>query len=188
MTVSYVPTVGFSFASVSDTFRFPTPDELDGQIGFSQERIATFYKTLKLLGMDPTNDVEQNQQISERFPNFLYTPYIDIYSDVLTNYQNIKDTNTSISKSKGLIARVYLSGVGNPQNTNGNTDLGTVPFIMTADLNNAKIIQWSPDVAVPSIDFQVLDQYNQLLPMGPSLTSSDTKFQTEFQMTLLCSE
>ena len=188
MTVSYVPTVGFSFASAIDTFRFPTPDELDGQIGFTQEQIATFYKTLRLLGMDPTNDVEQNQQISERIPIFLYTPYIDIYSDVLTNYQNIKDTNTSISKSKGLIARVYLSGVGNPQNTNGNTDLGTVPFIMTADLNSPKIIQWTPDVAVPSIDFQVFDQYNQLLPMGPPLTSSDTKYQTEFQITLLCSE
>lgn len=188
MTVSYSPTVGFSFASVLDTFRFPTPDELDGQIGFTQEQIATFYKTLRLLGMDPTNDVENDQQISERIPIFLYTPYIDIYSDVLTNYQNIKDTNTSISKSKGLIARVYLSGVGNPQNTNGNTDLGTVPFIMTADLNSPKIIQWTPDVAVPSIDFQVFDQYNQLLPMGPPVTSSDTKYQTEFQITLLCSE
>jgi hypothetical protein len=188
MTVQYFPNSGFKFESVADTFRFPTPEELDGQIGFSQERIATFYKTLRLLGMTPENDVENNEQSSTRFPIFLYTPYIDIYSDVLTNYQDMKDTNTSISKNKGLIARVYLSGVGNPQNTNGNTDLGTVPFIMTADLNNPKIIQWSPDVAVPSIDFQVYDQYNQLLPMGPLVTSADTKYQTEFQITLLCSE
>ena len=188
MTVSYVATVGFSFVSVADTFRFPTPQELDGQIGFTQERINTFYKTLRLLGMDPTNDVERNQQISEKFPIFLYTPYLDIYSDVLTNYQDVKDTNTSVSKNKGLVARVYLSGTGGLQNTNGNTDLGTVPFIMTADLNSPKIIQWSPDVAVPSVDFQVLDQYNQLLPMGPLESSSDSKFQTEFQITLLCSE
>jgi hypothetical protein len=188
MTVQYFPNSGFKFESLLDSFRFPTPEELDGQIGFSQERIASFYKTLRLLGMTPENDVENNEQSSTRFPIFLYTPYIDIYSDVLTNYQDVKDTNTSISKNKGLIARVYLSGTGGLQNTNGNTDLGTVPFIMTADLNSPKIIQWSPDVAVPSVDFQVYDQYNQLLPMGPSQTSPDTKYQTEFQITLLCSE
>jgi hypothetical protein len=89
-------------------------------------------------------------------------------------------------KNKGLIARVYVSGTG-IQNT---TELGTVPFTFIADLNSPKIIQWSPDIAVPSIDFQVYDQYNQLLPMGPVIqsVSNDNKHQTEFQITLLCSE
>jgi hypothetical protein len=121
-------------------------------------------------------------QISYEYPNFLYTPYIDIYSDVLTNYQNIKDNNTSIAKPKGLIARILLSGVGNPQFTTETSALGCTPFVMTADLNSPKVIRWSPDVAVPSIDFQLIDCYGNFIP------GDVERYPTEFQMTLLCVE
>ena len=186
MIVTYSPTVGFSFSSATDTFSFVPPSYLKGQFNYPDDQVTNMYKTLRLLGMTPKNDVQDDQHISDAFPIFLYTPYIDIYSDILTNYQNIKDTNTSVLKNKGLIARVYVSGTG-LQNT---TDLGTVPFTFIADLNSPKIIQWSPDIAVPSIDFQVYDQYNQLLPMGPVIqsVSNDNKHQTEFQITLLCTE
>jgi hypothetical protein len=186
MIVTYSPTVGFSFSSATDTFSFVAPSYLKAQFNYPDDQVTNIYKTLRLLGMTPKNDVQDDQHISDAFPIFLYTPYIDIYSDILTNYQNIKDTNTSVLKNKGLIARVYVSGTG-LQNT---TDIGTVPFTFIADLNSPKIIQWSPDIAVPSIDFQVYDQYNQLLPMGPVIqsVSNDNKHQTEFQITLLCTE
>jgi hypothetical protein len=100
----------------------------------------------------------------------------------LTNYQDVKDTNTATTKFKGLIARVYLSSTGNIQSTSNASALGTEPFVMTADLNTPKIIQWTPDIAVPSIDIQLFDQYSQLIP-GPA-----EGFSTEFQMTLLCVE
>ena len=121
-------------------------------------------------------------QLSFEYPNFLYTPYIDIYSDVLTNYQNIKDTNTSIAKPKGLIARIFLSGVGSPQYTTETFALGASPFVMTADLNSPKVIKWTPDVAVPSIDFQLRDCYGDFIP------GDVERYPTEFQMTLLCVE
>ena len=186
MIVTYSPTVGFSFSSATDTFSFVPPSYLKGQFDYPDDQVTNVYRTLRLLGMTIKNSEQENQHISDAFPIFLYTPYIDIYSDILTNYQNIKDTNTSVLKNKGLIARVYVSGTG-LQNT---TDIGTVPFTFIADLNSPKIIQWSPDIAVPSIDFQVYDQYNQLLPMGPMIqsVSNDNKYQTEFQITLLCSE
>ena len=61
----------------------------------------------------------------------------------------------------------------------------------------SKIIRWSPDEAVPSLDFQLRDQYgdliytsfnneNQDLPEPNPLPES--VFYTEFQMTLLCIE
>jgi hypothetical protein len=53
---------------------------------------------------------------------------------------------------------------------------------MTADLNTPKVIQWSPDVAVPSIDFQLRDCYGDLIP------GDVERYPTEFQMTLLCIE
>jgi hypothetical protein len=101
---------------------------------------------------------------------------------VLTNYQKIKDTNTSIIAPKGLVARLYFSGVGSPQTTGSLSALGTAPFVMTADLNFPKVITWTPEQTVTSIDFQLRDCYGDLLP------GYEEGYSTEFQMTLLCTE
>jgi hypothetical protein len=60
--------------------------------------------------------------------------------------------------------------------------LGSAPFVMTSDLNSPKVIEWTPDVAVPSIDFQLRDCYGELIP------GDVEKYPSEFQMTLLCLE
>jgi hypothetical protein len=184
LTVAYSLTNGFTFTSGNATnFSFPSPEVLLGY-GYTQPQINTILKTYKTIGMNFENSEITNQpsQTSFEYPNFLYTPYIDIYSDVLTNYQRIKDTNTSIAKPKGLIARIYLSGVGSPQYTTETFALGSSPFVMTADLNTPKVIQWSRDVAVPSIDFQLRDCYGDFIP------GDVERYPTEFQMTLLCIE
>jgi len=184
LTVTYNLLDGFTFTSGAPTnFSFPSPEFLLAN-GYTQTQIETVLKTYRTIGMNFEN-AEQTAtptQISYEYPNFLYTPYIDIYSDVLTNYQNIKDNNTSIAKPKGLIARILLSGVGNPQFTTETSALGCTPFVMTADLNSPKVIRWSPDVAVPSIDFQLIDCYGDFIP------GDVERYPTEFQMTLLCVE
>jgi hypothetical protein len=167
---------GFIFSSVIRTISFSNPLSVPADI---RDNVL---KTYRLLGITKNNITSSNTQTSLDYPSFLYTPYIDIYSDVLTNYQNIKDTNTTVQKFKGLVARIYLSGTGNVQLTTPDAALGSAPFIMTADLNNCKVIQWTPDVAVPSIDFQLFDQYSELIP------GAAEGFSTEFQMTLLCVE
>lgn len=175
MTVTFNNRLGFTFTSTNSTpFYFPDPT---GLAGFDD-----IFRTYRLLGITIANAVPAVSQTSFQYPNFLYTPYIDIYSDVLTNYQTVKDTNTSVAKPKGLIARVYLSGVGNPQITTDTTALGTAPFVMTADLNSPKVIRWNPDVAVPNIDFQLRDCYGDFIP------GQEEGLHTEFQMTLLCVE
>lgn len=178
MTVVFDEKDGFTFTSTGTVFYFPDPVAVP-LVGLDALNV---YKTYKMIGITIANGVPSAIQNSYDYPNFLYTPYIDIFSDVLTNYQDVKDTTTAATKFKGLIARVYLSGTGNIQNTVGVSALGSEPYVMTADLNNPKIIQWSPDVAVPSIDFQLYDQYSELIP-GPA-----EGFSTEFQMTLLCIE
>ena len=187
LTVAFSERNGFTFTSGNATgFAFPSVDYLILR-GFNFNQINIILKTYKTLGINTENSELQNPaglpaQTSFEYPNFLYTPYIDIYSDILTNYQTIKDTNTSVAKPKGLIARILLSGVGNPQYTTGAMALGSTPFVMTADLNTPKIIQWSRDVAVPSIDFQLRDCYGDLIP------GDVERYPTEFQMTLLCIE
>jgi hypothetical protein len=175
MTVTFLPRDGFQFLSTANLpFYFPDPS--------NRTNSTVIYKTYRLLGMTVVNSLPAVNQTSFDYPNFLYTPYIDFYSDILTNYQSVKDTNTSVAKPKGLVARVYVSGTGQIQVTGSTSALGTAPFVMTSDLNTPKVIRWSPDVAVPSIDFQLLDQYGDLIP------GADQGFSTEFQMTLLCVE
>jgi len=194
LEVTYRPQDGFKFKSSfpnapANAYRLFVPEPgVFVTIGFPQDTINRILKTYKMLGLTaangPLNPVSSTpiEQISTHYPNFLYTPYIDFYSDVLTNYQDVKDTNTSTAKPKGLLARVYLSGSGAVQTQTGLGALGDKSFVMTADLNNPKVIQWSPDVAVPSIDFQLRDCYGDLIP------GVQEKFPTEFQMTLLCVE
>ena len=175
MTVTFVPRQGFVFESGAGTpFYFPDPSPYDNQEGL--------YKVYRLLGMTIANAIPAVNQTSFQYPNLLYTPYIDIYSKILTNYQTIKDTNSSPEKPSGLVSRIYLSGTGNIQATGSTSGLGTASFVMTSDMNTPKVIQWSPDVAVPSIDFQLKDQYGDFIP------GAEDGFSTEFQITLLCTE
>jgi hypothetical protein len=184
LTVAYNELNGFTFTSGSNTdFGFASPERLL-EFNYSQREIDRILKTYRVYGMTFDNSElnEDDVQISFNYPNFLYTPYIDIFSDVLTNYQSMKDTNTSVAKPKGLIARIYLSGVSSPVIQTGLMALGSAPFVMTSDLNSPKVIEWTPDVAVPSIDFQLRDCYGELIP------GDVEKYPSEFQMTLLCLE
>ena len=186
LDVQYNLRTGFTFTSqTAEEFAFPSPEFLLAS-NISQNTINTILKTYRVFGMNVENSeiagLVTDTQVSFEYPNFMYTPYIDIYSDVLTNYQTVKDTNTSVEKPKGLVARIYLSGVGSPVIQTETSALGSTPFIMTADLNTPKVIQWSPDVAVPSIDFQLRDCYGDLIP------GDKERYPTEFQMTLLCVE
>jgi hypothetical protein len=191
LLVTFFPRTGFVFNNTAANFTiaFPLPETIRQTLLIPRAEVTNIYKTYRLLGM--TNDSRTFSLIknSTVYPNFLYTPYIDFYSDVLTNYQKVKDTNTSAPNPKGLVARVYLSGVGSISTTGAVADtgrgvgqLGTEPFVLTADLNFPKIIRWTPDITVTSIDFQVRDCYGNLLP------GVQQGFNTEFQMTLLCTE
>ena len=201
MQVVFDPRDGFIFTDTTAPtpldFYFPSYEELEqgefpATAPLPSNVVLNVLKTSRLLGLSLPNSRTggaKSRQISYTYPNFLYTPYIDFYSDVLTNYQKVKDTNTSIKSPKGLIGRVYLSGVGGIQTNGAVADtgrsvglLGTQPFVMTSDLNFPKVIRWTPDQTVTSIDIQVRDCYGDLLP------GFDQGSSTEFQMTLLCTE
>jgi hypothetical protein len=168
-------------------FFFPDIDQIiDRFINLNQDlseaNLDTYLRTYKLLGLAIPNATAEPIQVSYKAPDFLYTPYIDIYSNALTAYQKLSDGNSTVSRPKGLVSRVYLSGVGAPQITKSNQALGDSPFVVTLDLNNPKVIRWTKDVAINSLDFQMRDCYGDLIP-GRTLGSN-----TEFQMTLLCIE
>jgi hypothetical protein len=191
LLVTFFPRTGYVFnnSAANLNMAFPLPETVRQTLLISRADVTNLYKTYKLLGINADNRIFRQIQNSSAYPEFLYTPYIDFYSDVLTNYQKVKDTNTSITSPKGLVARVYLSGVGGIATNGAVADtgravgqLGTEPFVVTADLNFPKVIRWTPDVTVTSVDFQVRDCYGDLLP------GVQQGFNTEFQITLLCTE
>jgi len=209
-TVVYYYQKGFVFTSSLPTtefnFFFPTISQLrviaSIQTGINPINCLKLYR---LIGFTIANanpvpiGSSTNSQISSTSVNFLYTPYIDIISVELTKYQKIKDTDTSAQKQSSMITRLYLAGQSTPQYlTNGTYGMGTTddilgsrPFTLTQSTPNAKVIRWSKDEAVNSIDFQLRDQYGDLIfskyqyPGNPILLYT---FPTEFQMTLLCIE
>ena len=204
--------IGFELStSLERTFYFLTPSDLK-LLNYSNSEVTAVLKFYKLIGMDIQNTFPDTSQVSNIAPIFLYTPYIDILSDALTNYQRLKDTDSSTIRRKGLVARMYLSGVGNPQTTSvtyydrgidpenptafrpiivPSDALGSKPFVLTFDLNSPKIINWTPDTAVNSLDFELRDCYGDLLfvkDTSPVDQVGTDVFNTEFQMTLLCVE
>lgn len=190
----YFSYVGFQITSNKNrTISIPNIITLQ-QIGLTPVDIDRALKTCKLFGFNVLNTFEAYEQRSWTIPQFLYTPYIDIYSDALTNYQKTKDTNSSTSSRKGLISRIYLANANGIQYTTPIGALGTAPFVACYDFNSPKIIEWSRDVAINSLDFQLRDCYGDILYVNdPVITSTgDTEtteiFNTEFQMTLLCIE
>ena len=186
MTVTYDN--GFIFETQTSSFFFPDQTEMVGQnYNLTENQVVVALKTYRLFGLNITNSYfprqyyPDNKYVLAKVSNFLFTPYIDIISQNLTKFQKIKDTDTAPNKHTSLVARVYLSGVGNPQHTSAADSLGCLPFTMTADMNTPKIIRWSPDETVYNLDFQMLDQYGD-----PIYWDADNA--TEFQMTLLCAE
>jgi hypothetical protein len=200
---------GFIFTSslpvIDMKISFPSGGQLATLAGLNPAiNVINCLKMYRLLGITVSNNfipgnTPVNIQTSTASVNFLYTQYIDIVSVELTKYQKIKDTDSSATKQSSMIARVYLAGQSGIQYlTNGlptgTTDdiLGSRPFTLTQATPNAKVIRWSADEAVNSLDFQLRDQYGDLLfcfyDSSPEFGEKVYSFNTEFQLTLLCVE
>ena len=215
-TVTYSPPqnnvnafAGFNFYSgvFGDTFEFffPSPSQYIDIINPDLTRDSPIFvnmlKAYRLLGITSQNQGQYDQAFNEYIGvnfmtsttniNLLYTPFIDIISESLTKYQNVKDTDTSAQKLNSMIARVYLAGSGPPQFvTDGIAEqIGARPFTVTQDTQYPKVMRWSRDEAINSIDFQLRDQYGDLIFTSTrNLAQTAQYFFTEFQMTLLCVE
>ena len=89
---------------------------------------------------------------NSRVATMLYTSFVDIICGRLHNY-NVPD-ETSNYKSGNVLQRVYLGGI----DLRGNT-----PEVVTEKLEHPKWIKWEPSVNLSVIDFQLRDQFGDLL-------------------------
>ena len=199
-TVVYSPYTGFVFSTnTPSTFYFLDPIIFVPTLPLAI--INSFLRTYRLIGMDTNNcgpatnvpivsPKAKVTQVSNTVPQMLYTSYIDIISETLTKYQKVKDCDSSAQKQASIISRIYLAGTGPPQPVAGDGNvypIGSRPFAIVQDMNYCKTVRWSKDEAVNSLDFQLKDQYGELIFQSSPLISNDV-YYTEFQMTLLCIE
>ena len=183
-------TTGFIFrTNTSDAIFFAQPQttvDIDIQ--------KAIYKFCRLVG---TNGLSfrgfpsgiPTSTVSTFSPNFLPTDYIDIVSKALTNYKDVKDSNSNEQAPQGVIARIYLTDnlVNAAATVNSFTDpntIGAAPFTFTKKWLIPNWCQWSPNEAINQLDFKLLDMWGETLYW----TNATSCANTEWEMTIVASE
>jgi len=122
-----------------------------------------------------------------------YTPYIDIISNRLMRYTSVKDGESASNAQSAVICRVYASDETSTTNIVAGVPLTCAPFLIHRQFKNAKAVQWNKDSFVDYFDIQVIDQYNNLVPL-PSFELAGLPgipvegSYPDWQITLLASE
>lgn len=97
------------------------------------------------------NVLENISQIATSYTSgyapMYYTRYVDIVSNTLTKFQNIKDAQTQQYYSD----QVYRLYIDNPLE----------PSIINKVISNPKFIEWNENQFITSIDIRLLDQWGQ---------------------------
>ena len=88
-----------------------------------------------------------------------FTQYIDICSPQLCKGQRFRDGSTSnLSRRSDVICRLYISN-----NVATQEEEGVRPFVINRQFNNARVMKWTTDNAVGTIDILLYDDVGQPL-------------------------
>jgi hypothetical protein len=106
----------------------------------------------------------------------LFTQYIDICSPQLCKFQYFRDgSTTNLARRSDVICRLYIA---NNQAT--QEDEGLRPFVINRQFKNARVMRWTADNAVGTIDINLYDDCGQPL--------ATTWAPRPFQITFNCFE
>jgi hypothetical protein len=105
-----------------------------------------------------------------------FTQYIDICSPQLCKGQRFRDgSTTNLSRRSDVICRLYISN-----NVATQEEEGMRPFVINRQFNNARVMKWTTDNSVGTIDIQLFDDVGQ-----PLLTTWQPR---PYQITFNCYE
>jgi hypothetical protein len=154
---------------------------------------ASLFKTMGFILPQDGTTVLQNQTLTGIPTQTLYTPYVDIVSNRLMRYTAVKDGESAANAQSALICRIYASDETSTTNIVNGVPITCSPFVIHRQYKNAKAVLWNKDAFVDYFDIQVVDQYNNLVPLPtvvyqPSTGASTTGSYPDFQITLLASE
>ena len=173
---------------------YPIPPTSVGSVPVPQKSL------LQLMGFDPLSNWDYvtsatGTKLSWYAP-LTYTQYIDIVSDKLTYYQNVKDGSTKSASSSNIICRLYVSDetstfpvIGQYWNTttelavtyNVWTPPGSSPFLIHRQYTDPKTFAWDKNTSIDWIDIKLLDD-------GGNLLYTPVQGLPNFQITFKASE
>jgi len=178
----------------------------------------SMYKFYTMIGVTSAIvlNFQYQQYTTPTYPTLIYTSYVDVISNKLSQFMRVKDSETSWSPDTSVITRIYLTNQGtitaptvqytdlsgNPAAAGNKQQIlfteyaiGSRPFILNYTPTTPKNIKWSPDQAIVDFDIRVVDEFGDRLPWNlqvPNLenvaVSPYTSETFEFQLTVLCSE
>ena len=123
-----------------------------------------------------------------------YTDYVDICSDKLMYYTDVKDGSSSDrASSTSVIIRLYASDEVSIPPVTAGIPITCAPFMIHRQFKNAKSIKWDPEAVIDWLDMRIYDMYGNLVPLPLTRTSSTSNTTypgayPDFQITLLASE
>jgi hypothetical protein len=153
---------------------------------------------LQVMGFDPLSNFEYvtsptASKLSWYAP-MTFTQYIDIVSDKLTYYQNVKDGSTKNSSSSNIICRLYVSDETSTFPVTGQywdgtasvtynvwTPPGSSPFLIHRQYTDPKTFAWEKNTSIDYIDIKLLDD-------GGNLLYTPVQGLPNFQITFKASE
>ena len=115
--------------------------------------------------------------------SMVYTQYIDICSDVLTQYQNLPDASTGTPNLQHVICRLYIANETSTTNADasGNPIFpGMVPFVIHRQFKNTKVMKWNNQNSVDRVDIKLFDDAGRSLRL-PIDNTTYQDFQITFQ-------
>jgi hypothetical protein len=117
------------------------------------------------------------------FAPLVYTQYVDICSDVLTQYQELVDASTSTPNKNHVICRLYIANETSTVNTDasGNPIFpGMNPFVLHRQFKNPKVMKWNSQNSIDRVDLQLYDDQGRRLFL-PENNTTYPDFQITFQ-------
>ena len=189
---------GFQFAAGGSTYM----SFVFGGTGTTEQQQLAIGRMAKMLGLSrstfgytpdpnvagqPTTAPVQWAAANGGAPDLIYTDYVDIVSQALTNYKDAKDDNSSLASPGAVIGRIWLTETtpitapaANAQPNEPN-NIGSGPFTMVKTWTSPNWCQWSPNQALNTIDITLLDMFGIPIPWNSA-------FATEWSGTLTLSE
>jgi len=181
--------VPIKFYAVSPTISYPNP--------LTNEQFLTNASLAKTLGFTAfglsqsyTQAVSGGRIFPTGYTQCLYTRYVDIVSPRLLQYRRMIDGASKNASKKALITRVYCANETstNSYDLSGNIiPVGTQPFLIHRKIWEKDIL-WNSEATVDYLDFQVYDEYGNLVQLPFTTYFSAPTTYPSFQMTFVLSE
>ena len=150
---------------------------------------------MKTLGFNTTQQGQlfgTNASMTGQITLSSYTDYVDICSERLNYYADVKDgTSRNIRGQDALLCRVYATDEVSIPYQSGVPQT-CAPFMIHRQFKTPKNIRFDPESVTDYVDIEVFDMYGNLvdLPLFAQLDSLPAKegYYPDFQITLTASE